>query len=67
MSGLDCVDPAEHLPEALAIEGVQIHLYGKRPKPGRKLGHVTATGDDMDQARDMARRAEAALLGRRPW
>lgn len=62
---LDGFDPAQHLPEALAVEGAQIHLYGKLPRPGRKLGHVTALGDDIDQARELARRAEAALHGRR--
>jgi 5-(carboxyamino)imidazole ribonucleotide synthase len=62
---LDGVDPARHLPEALAVEGAQIHLYGKVPSPGRKLGHVTAVGDDVEQARELALRAEAALLGRR--
>ncbi len=63
---IDGLDPAQHLPEALAVEGAQIHLYGKLPRPGRKLGHVTAVGDDMDQARELARRADAALHGRRP-
>ncbi len=67
IGNLDGTDPADHLAEALAIEGAQIHLYGKRPVPGSKLGHVTAVGPDRDQARDMARRAEAALMGRRPW
>lgn len=65
IGGLDGIDPAGHLPEALAVEGAQVHLYGKLPRPGRKLGHVTALGDDLDQARDLARRAEAALHGRR--
>ncbi len=62
---IDGFDPAQHLPEALAVEGAQIHLYGKLPRPGRKLGHVTAVADDMEQARELARRAEAALHGRR--
>lgn len=66
IGGLEVVDPANNLPEALAVEGAQVHLYGKIPRPGRKLGHVTALGDDIDQARELARRAEAALLGRRP-
>lgn len=66
IGGLDGTDPATHLPDALLIEGAQIHLYGKRPVPGRKLGHVTALADDLEQARDLARRAEAALFGRRP-
>ena len=34
---------------ALAAEpGVHVHLYGKAVKPGRKVGHVTATGTDLD-------------------
>lgn len=65
IGGLEGIDPANNLPEALAVEGAQVHLYGKRPRPGRKLGHVTALGDDLEQARDLARRAEAALHGRR--
>jgi len=65
IGGIGGVDPANHLPTALAIEGAQIHLYGKRPLPGRKLGHVTAIADDIEQARDLARRAEAALQGSR--
>ena len=30
----------------LAIEGAHLHLYGKSPRPGRKLGHVTLHADD---------------------
>ena len=29
----------------LAIPGAHLHLYGKAPRPGRKLGHVTVTAD----------------------
>ncbi len=65
IGGMDPVDPADHLYEALAVEGAHIHLYGKRPRPNRKLGHVTAVGDDMEQVRELAKRAEAALLNRR--
>lgn len=33
--------------DILAIPGAHLHLYGKRPKAGRKLGHVTLeNGDD---------------------
>lgn len=28
--------------KALAMHGVYVHLYGKEPKPGRKIGHITA-------------------------
>ena len=27
----------------LAVPGAHLHLYGKEPRPGRKLGHVTLT------------------------
>ena len=27
--------------DVLAIPGAHLHLYGKEPRPGRKLGHVT--------------------------
>jgi 5-(carboxyamino)imidazole ribonucleotide synthase len=34
-------------PSAIAaIPGVHLHLYGKEPRPRRKLGHVTVTGND---------------------
>jgi len=48
---------------ALAIPGVMVHLYGKQPRPGRKVGHVTALGDDLDDARERATRAVEALGG----
>jgi 5-(carboxyamino)imidazole ribonucleotide synthase len=36
----------------LAIDGAHLHLYGKEPAPGRKLGHVTiraATKAELDE------------------
>ena len=30
----------------LRIESAHIHLYGKSPRPGRKLGHITLCADD---------------------
>jgi 5-(carboxyamino)imidazole ribonucleotide synthase len=38
--------------------GARVHLYGKQPRPGRKIGHVTVLGDDLTEAR--ARAAAAA-------
>jgi len=40
-----------------ADPGVRVHLYGKRVRPGRKVGHVTVTGTDVEQLRDRAWRA----------
>ena len=38
---------------------VKIHLYGKSVKAGRKVGHVTAYGPDLDDVLSRARRAAA--------
>jgi 5-(carboxyamino)imidazole ribonucleotide synthase len=45
-------------PMALAAHpGVKFHSYGKESRPGRKVGHVTATGADLDDAMARARAA----------
>jgi len=49
------------LPEALAVPGAHVHLYGKQARPGRKIGHVTVLGDDADEAMGRARAAADAL------
>ncbi|MTV25519.1 5-(carboxyamino)imidazole ribonucleotide synthase [Nitriliruptoraceae bacterium ZYF776] len=55
-------DPRDHLADALATaDDVHVHLYGKDHRPGRKLGHVTAVGPDLDGALDRARRAADVL------
>jgi len=47
---------------ALAVEpDVKVHLYGKAVKPGRKVGHVTAVGDDLEDVLRRARRSAALL------
>ena len=61
INGTDTCDPSARLPHALAIPGAHIHLYGKAPRPGRKLGHVTALGASAEQALETAQ-AAAALL-----
>lgn len=53
--------PADGLADALAVEGAHVHLYGKVPRPGRKLGHVTVCGDDADEVRTRAWAAALAL------
>ena len=47
--------------EVLAITGAHLHLYGKSPRPGRKLGHVTVCADTLAEARDRRRRVEAIV------
>ena len=48
--------------ECLAIPGVSVHFYGKGPtKVDRKMGHITAIGKTMTQARSRARKARRSL------
>jgi 5-(carboxyamino)imidazole ribonucleotide synthase len=44
-----------------ADPGVKVHLYGKPVRPGRKVGHVTALGRDLEQVRARARKAASYL------
>lgn len=37
----------------------KVHTYGKAPRPGRKVGHVNVTGDDLDDVAYQARAAAA--------
>ena len=49
---------------ALAAEpAVKFHSYGKPSRPGRKVGHVTAVGDDLDAVRAGARAAAGFFEG----
>jgi 5-(carboxyamino)imidazole ribonucleotide synthase len=40
---------------------LKVHLYGKGVRPGRKIGHVTALGDDVEDTRRRAREGAAYL------
>ena len=42
---------------------LRVQLYGKQVRPGRKVGHVTAFGDDLDSTRRRAQHAAAYLRG----
>lgn len=35
--------------KVLSTPGAHLHLYGKEPKPGRKLGHITLTAQSQEQ------------------
>ena len=59
----DGSDPRERLARVLAMPGVHVHLYDKSSSPGRKLGHVTVKGPDLETARAQAREAAAILEG----
>jgi 5-(carboxyamino)imidazole ribonucleotide synthase len=44
-----------------ALDGVHIHLYGKQPKPLRKIGHATVTAADEATLQERLRRLEPLL------
>ena len=47
---------------ALAVEGVRVHLYGKRvARPGRKMGHLSAIGATPEEAIARVQRARTLL------
>ena len=41
---------------------VKIHLYGKQFRPGRKVGHLTALGTDLDTVRARVNAAADYLM-----
>ncbi len=50
---------------ALAVPEVKLHLYGKsEARPGRKMGHLTATAATVRQAGELVRMARELLAGR---
>ncbi len=58
----------EDLPSALLHcfardRRLRVQLYGKQVRPGRKVGHVTTFGNDLDETRKRARHAAAYLMG----
>jgi len=57
----DGSDPTQRLGAALAVPDAHVHLYGKAPRPGRKLGHVTVCGQDPTEVRSRAWAAARAL------
>ncbi len=54
--GFEGLAEYEGLNEILKIDGVYVHLYGKKiTKPFRKMGHVTILDDDREKAIEKAK------------
>jgi 5-(carboxyamino)imidazole ribonucleotide synthase len=50
---------------ACGIPGVKLHLYGKaEPRPGRKMGHLTALADTAAEAERLVQDARTRVLTR---
>jgi 5-(carboxyamino)imidazole ribonucleotide synthase len=44
-----------------SVENVHIHMYGKVPRPKRKLGHITVTADDLAGVRNSVSQLRAVM------
>lgn len=53
---LNIIGEAPDLGALAAVPGARVHVYGKAPRPGRKLGHVTVAGPDLPSVLESARR-----------
>jgi 5-(carboxyamino)imidazole ribonucleotide synthase len=52
----------EGFSDCLAIDGVKIHLYGKKnTRPSRKMGHVTVLSDSVESAFEKANKVKSIL------
>ncbi|MFL6476491.1 MAG: 5-(carboxyamino)imidazole ribonucleotide synthase [Nitrososphaera sp.] len=50
------------LKRALSVPGVKLYVYGKQTsKPGRKLGHITATARTVEEAASRATKARSGI------
>ncbi len=59
-----CEGPVKYigLTECLALEGVKIHLYGKKfTRPYRKMGHITILAETIESALDKAEKVKQLI------
>jgi 5-(carboxyamino)imidazole ribonucleotide synthase len=62
----DEVDFVENYPELMKeFASAKLHSYGKSPRIGRKLGHITVVGGTQESALATALKAREAILGGR--
>ena len=64
-AGYEGLADYEGLTEILKLDGVYVHLYGKKfTKPFRKMGHVTVIDGDREMAIAKARFVQYTLIGK---
>jgi 5-(carboxyamino)imidazole ribonucleotide synthase len=59
---VNLVGESPPLDRLLAVPGAHVHLYGKEPRPGRKLGHVTLVDANDEQIAEVSELAAAAWV-----
>jgi 5-(carboxyamino)imidazole ribonucleotide synthase len=48
--------------QVASTEGLTVHLYEKKiSKPGRKMGHMTLLGSDMQHLKEQARELKKSV------
>jgi 5-(carboxyamino)imidazole ribonucleotide synthase len=52
---VNLIEEIPPLEELLALPGAHVHLYGKEPRAGRKVGHVTFVGASEETIAEAAR------------
>ncbi len=63
LGGQGQTDPRTQICQISDFPSASIHLYAKKPVPGRKLGHVTVVGEEKDLLLSKARRCAGILSG----
>jgi 5-(carboxyamino)imidazole ribonucleotide synthase len=56
---VNCIGALPEPDDVLAVEGAHLHRYGKAPRRGRKVGHVTVVADDESELDDRLSRLRA--------
>jgi 5-(carboxyamino)imidazole ribonucleotide synthase len=52
----------KNLDQILAIEGVNLHIYGKKEtRPFRKMGHITIVNKNLETAREIAEHVKETI------
>jgi 5-(carboxyamino)imidazole ribonucleotide synthase len=57
---VNLIGAAPPVASLLALPGARVHLYGKEPRPGRKVGHVTLVGANPVALEETLRLARTA-------
>jgi phosphoribosylaminoimidazole carboxylase len=53
LGGRDKTSHNEIMKQAVSIPNASLHMYGKEPKPGRKIGHITVVASSMSEAESL--------------
>lgn len=58
---VNLIGEAPDVEAVLRIPGAHLHLYGKSPAPGRKIGHVTLRAESAEAVQDLLERLDVHL------